>query len=271
MKFRNKLAAAALAVTVTLGGASALTGCSSNNGPITEDVTSTVAVDLDYSMYSTTMLYDTMARFSADSEHVGKTMKIRADYGAVFDFHTNTFTPVVEQYDATACCAAYYPIELAEGVRRPALGSKMEMIGTFNGSCINVTAITLYSGSFDDTEIEINVANMLAEDARSFISQAKALNNEYTGMTVRVCGHYSKSNDGFYYIVGGDSEGGDGKLNSMWDIELHSSTVELPDFTDNYIHAYEVIGKISSYKTEDGKEWPCIEVQSIRPITTYTV
>lgn len=271
MKFRNKLAATVLALTLTVGGASALTGCSSDSGPITEDVTSNVAVDLDYSMFSTTMLYDTMARFSPNSEHMGKTMKIRADYGAVFDFCTNTFTPVVEQYDATACCAAYYPIELAENVKRPALGSRMEMIGTFNGDRITVTAITLYSGCFDDTEIEIDVANMLSDHAKEFVKNVGRLNNEYVGKTVRICGHFAKSNDGFYYVQGGDTTAGDNSLNPIWSIEIHSNNIDFPEITGNYIRAYEVIGTVSSYKTEDGKEWPCIEVQSIRPITTYTV
>ena len=270
MNVKNKLAAAALAVAVTLGGASALAGCTSNDGPITEDVTSAIAVDLDYSMYSTTMLYDTMARFSGSSEHLGKTVKIKADYGAVFDFSSNTFTYVVEQYDATACCAAYYPIVLEEGVKQPALGSAMEMVGTFAEGYITVSAITLYSGGFDDTEIDINAANMTATEIVSFTNKVRALKNDYVGQTVRICGHYAMSQDGFSYLVGYE-EGDGGKLDSTWSVEIHSSSVEFPVINDNYIHAYEIIGTVSSYKTDDGKEWPCIEVQSIRPITTYTV
>lgn len=270
MKFRNKIAATVLALTLTVSGASALTGCGSGSGPITEDVTSSVAVDLDYSMFSTTMLYDTMAQFSGSSEHFGKTVKIRAEYGAVFDFSSNSFTHVVEQYDATACCAAYYPITLDEGVKQPALGSKMEMVGTFKDGYIAVSAITLYSGGFDETKIDINAANMSTSDVTAFTNKVRTLKNEYVGQTVRLCGHYALSQDGFSYLIGYD-EGSDGKLNSTWSVEIHSESVEFPEINDNYVRAYEVIGTVSSYKTEDGKEWPCIEVQSIRAITTYTV
>lgn len=270
MNFRTKLAATALALTLALGGASALTSCGESTGPITEDVTSSVSVDLDYSSYSSTMLYDTMARFQGSSEHLGKTVKIRADYGAVYDFSSNSFVNVVEQYDATACCAAYYPIVLGEGVKQPALGSEMEMVGTFSDGYITVSAITLFSGSFDDTKIDINAANMSAADVVSFTNKVRTLNNSYVGQTVRICGHYALSQDGFSYLIGYE-EGDGGKLNSTWSVEIHSENVEFPEFNDNYLHAFEVIGTVSSYKTEDGKEWPCIEVQSLRPITTYTV
>ena len=139
MKLKKQIIASALALTVALGCVSALTGCADANAPISEDVTSGVSVDLDYSMYSSTMLYDTMAQFSGSSQHLGKTVKIRAEYGAVFDFSSNNFVTVVEQYDATACCAAYYPIVLGDGVRQPALGSEMEMIGTFSDGYITVS------------------------------------------------------------------------------------------------------------------------------------
>lgn len=269
MKIRTKIAATALALTLTLGGASAFTGCGSGSGPITEDVTSTVAVDLDYSMYSSTMLYDTMAQFSGSSQHMGKTVKIRAEYGAVFDFSSNSFVNVVEQYDATACCAAYYPIVLNDGVKQPALGSSMEMVGTFGDGYISVSAITLFSGSFDDTAIDIDAANMSTTDITTLTTKIRTLKNDYVGQTVRICGHYALSQDGFSYLIGYDENGNE--LKSTWSVEIHSESVEFPEINDNYIHAYEVIGTVSSYKTPDGNEWPCIEVKSIRPITTYSV
>ena len=269
MNFRNKLMSAILAATLTVSGSAFLTGCSGEK-EVTEDVTSSVNVDLDYSKYSSTMLYDTMAKFSTDTSLFGKTVKIRAEYGAVFDFSSNSFINVVEQYDATACCAAYYPIELAEGVKQPALGSKMEMVGTFGNGHIVVTGITLYSGGFDDTNIDINAAEMSPVEIINFATKVRTLNNEYVGKTVRICGHYSMSQDGFSYLVG-YQDGENDKLQSTWSMEIHSENVTFPEITDNYIRAYEVIGVVSSYKTPDGKEWPCIEVQSIRPITTYTV
>lgn len=271
MKLRNKIAATALALSLTFSGVSAFSGCGTAEGPVSDDVTSSVTVDYDYSAYSTTMLYDTMTKFSTSSEYLGKTVKIRADYGAIFDFSSNNFVHVVEQYDATACCAAYYPIVLGEGVQQPALGSQMEMIGTFCDGYINVTAITLFSGGFDDTKIDINAANMSTAEVTALTTKIRTLNNEYVGQTVRLCGHYAKSEDGFSYLLGYDEGEGD-KLKSTWSVEIHTSgSVEFPTINDNYIHAYEVIGTVSSYKTPDGKEWPCIEVKSIRPITTYTV
>ena len=270
MKIRTKIAATALAFAVTVGCASALTGCSENSGPVTEDVTSAVAVELDYSMYSSTMLYDTMAQFSATSQHMGKTVKIRAEYGAVFDFSTNSFVNVVEQYDATACCAAYYPIVLGDGVKKPALGSKMEMVGTFSDGYITVSAITLFSGCFEDTEIDVNATAMSATEIVKFTNTVRSLNNSYVGQTVRISGHYAMSQDGFSYLIGYE-EGSEGKLNSTWSVEIHSETVEFPEINDNYVRAYEVVGTVSSYKTPDGNEWPCIEVKSIRAITTYSI
>jgi len=272
MMLKNKLLAAALAFTLTLGGVAHMTGCTarSNGGePITEDVTSDVAVELDYSLYSSTMLYDVMTKFSGNSDLLGKTVKIHADYGAVFDFSSNSFVNVIEQYDATACCAAYYPLEFDEGIKVPALGSEIEMVGTFCDGYISVSAVTLYSGSFDETEININAANMSSDDIKNFTNKIRALKNDYVGQTVRICGHYSKSSDGFLWLVG--YEGDNSSATPTWSVEIHSESVSFPEIKDKYIRAYEVIGTVSSYKTPDGKEWPCIEVQSIRPITTFTV
>ena len=51
---------------------SSLTSCGGDEPIVGQDNTSALTVDLDYSKYSDTMLYDTMVKFSADSEHRGK-------------------------------------------------------------------------------------------------------------------------------------------------------------------------------------------------------
>ena len=243
-------------------------GCS-NEKPIGEDNTSATAVDLDYSKYSATMLYDVMSKLSAKT-HMGQTVKIRGDFGAVYNFATNSYINVIEQYDATACCAAYYEVRLADGVDRPAIGSRIEMVGVFEANYIKITAITLFKGKIDNTVPEIDAANMSKSELNTFLSTIKSTTNQYTGKTVRICGHYGSSN-GLSFVVGYKENALTNKLESDWSYELHSSTVEFPKVTDNSLRAYEIIGTVSSYTDADGKAWPCIEVTSIRSITTYSL
>ena len=266
---KNRAIATVLTVILIVSLAANLCGCGAASGPISEDTTSSIRVDLDYSKYSASMLYDTINKFSADSVHNGKTVKIKAEYGGFYNSATNTYINVIEKFDSTACCAAYYQVVLAEGITKPAIGSTVEIVGTFDNGFISVSALTLYSGSFDDTVIDIDASNMTRSDLDTFLKTIKSTPNEYTGKTVRICGHYAKSNDGFSYVVGYEQNAMGGNLTSIWDFEVHSETVEFPVFTDNYLNAFEIIGTVSSYQTA-GQTWPCIEVQSIRPITTFT-
>jgi len=212
------------------------------------------------------MLYDVMTKFS-DKSNIGKTVKIRAEFGAVYNYATNTYINVIEQYDATACCAAYYEIRLADGIDRPAIGSKIEMVGVFESGYIKVNELTLIDGEIDNTVPEIDAANMPKAELISFLSDIKSVNNEHKDKTVRICGHYGMNN-GLSFIVGYKQDTGN-KVKAEWNYELHSDNVELPTINDTYIHTYEVIGTVSSYKDSSGGVWPCIEVKSIRPITTY--
>lgn len=270
MKIMNNRAIAfLLALILSVSLIATVSGCASDSKPIGDDNTSALAVDLDYSKYSASMLYDTINKFSADSEHNGKTVKIKAEYGGFYNSATNTYINVIEKFDSTACCAAFYQVVLAEGITKPAIGSTVEIVGTFENGFISVSALTLYKGSFDNTAIDIDASNMTRSDLDQFLKTIKSVPNEYTGKTVRICGHYAKSSDGFSYVVGYEQNALGGNLTAIWDFEVHSETVEFPVITDNYMNSYEIIGTVSSYQTA-GQTWPCIEVQSIRPITTFT-
>ncbi|MBR2460788.1 MAG: hypothetical protein IKB34_06135 [Clostridia bacterium] len=247
-----------------------LSGCGGSGTVSGKDNTSGIKVDVDYSRYSDTMLYDAMQKFASDSDLLGKTVKIRAEYGGVFDFTKNTYINVIEQFDATACCAAYYQLKLGEGVEKPHIGSEIEIVGTFEKGYINVSALTLVKGNFDTTKVDVDAANMSRDDLTAFLDTIKLPNNEYKGKTVRICGHYAKSKDGFHYLVGYESSLMSNQLTSTWSFEIHSDSVEFPEINDNYIYAYEIIGTVSTYTVDNGT-WPCIEIISFRPITTYNV
>lgn len=258
-----------LAVILLTAVAATVCGCGGANRPIGEDNTSAIKTDLDYSKYSASMVYDTINKFSS-ADNLGKTVKIRAEYGGFFSFPDNSYINVIEKFDSTACCAAYYQVILAEGITTPAIGSTVEIVGTFEEGFISVSALTLYSGSFDATTVDVDASKMSVSELNSFLATIKTVPNEYTDKTVRICGHYAFSEkDGFRYLVGYEENALSGKLTTTWDFEIHSETVAFPETIDNYLNCYEVIGKISSYQLA-GQTWPCIEVQSIRPITTYT-
>lgn len=122
-------------LTLSLLLSSSLISCKDdsddNEDLIGEDNTSQITVDLDYSLFSDTMLYDTIAMIQdGKSSAEGKTIKIRAEYGAYYDFNSNTFYNVIEKYDATACCAAYLELRFPDEIARPVLGSRIEIVGT---------------------------------------------------------------------------------------------------------------------------------------------
>ena len=142
------------------------------------------------------------------------------------------------------------------------------MIGIFEADYIKVTAITLLNGEIDNTVPEIDASNMTKSELTAFLSAIKNTQNQYTGKTVRICGHYGSNKD-LSYVVGYKQNTVSNKLESEWSFELYSSTVKFPEISDNYIHTYEIIGTVSSYTDTNGSVWPCIDVKSIRPITTY--
>ena len=271
---KKSLISLLLLLTLLLSFAPA--GCGKGEEVIGEDNTSALSVDLDYSKLSDTMLYDTMTTFvTKDFDGYGKTVKIRAEYGAYFNFEKNEYYNVIEKFDATACCAAYYEVRLADGVQTPAIGSRVEIVGKFvgadGGGYIDVTALTLYSGGLDASVPDIDTADLSLTELQAFLGQAGVVGNQHTGKTVRLCGHYAyNEKEDLHFLVGYKKNPVSGQLSTTWSIELHSETVQFPKITDNYVYAYEIIGTVSSYTVENAT-YPCIEVSSVRLVTNFTV
>lgn len=267
-------------LTLSLLLSSSLISCKDdsddNEDLIGEDNTSQITVDLDYSLFSDTMLYDTIAMIQdGKSSAEGKTIKIRAEYGAYYDFNSNTFYNVIEKYDATACCAAYLELRFPDEIARPVLGSRIEIVGTVcdNGKYIDVTAMTIVSipdnvSSASETKFDIDTTTLSVSELKSLIGEFGNIGNSYTGKTVRICGGYEMSKDGYSYLVGYQKNAIGSNVTSTWNIELHSDKVEFPSATTGYVNCYEIIGTISSY-IEGGTKYACIEVETILPISTY--
>lgn len=255
-------------LTLVLLLSSSLISCAGSNN----------AIDLDYSRYSDTMLYDTIGKLqSGEISAEGKNIKLRAEYGAYYDFNTNSFVNVIEKYDATACCAAYLELRFPDTIAKPVLGSSIEIVGTVRGSgksgYIDVTAMTTISipnsaSSATEPKFDLDTTTLSASELKSLVGELGKIGNSHTGKTVRVCGSYDMSADGYSYLVGYQKNAIGSNVTSIWNIELHSSKLEFPSATPGYVNCYEVIGTVSSY-VEGGIKYACIEVESILPINNY--
>lgn len=260
----------------TIITAAALTGCEESKESVEgSDNTSFLETDVNYSKYSSTMLYDTIYNlYTGETSLDGKTVKIRSDYGAYYDYTTNSVKYVIEIYDATACCAAFYELRFADGSSLPAIGSRIEIVGTVYGSgstgYIEVTAWTLINGSFDTAEIDIDATQMSLSDLEDFLDKINTVSNQYSGQTVRIFGHYEKNSGGYSYVKGFKSSSMSDTLTTIWGFELYSDSVEYPEVTAGYLNCYEIIGTITTYTASDGT-WPCIKVQSIRVVNNYYI
>lgn len=227
---------------------------------------------LDYRLFTDTMVYDEINKLSTGELSAdGKTIMLKAELGAYYVFSENRFMTVIEKYDATACCAAYYELRFSDAAARPTLGSSIEISGTVHGTgsegYIEVTECKTVSGA-PAASADIDTTAFTSEELTEFLETCSATGNEYIGKTVRICGGYEPERLISYYRTQS------GKIYAKKLAVVHSDALELPQVDTGYMNCYEIVGIIEAPRLEisDQKSvwYPCISITQISAVNNYT-
>ena len=113
-------------------------GCSGNGsdnlGNRTAEERDAVEIDIDLSRLSTTVLSAEVSNIYSNSrEHIGKTIRVRGTYDAVYDPQSNIFFKYILTLDEDDCCKEGFEIRVSGDLvfpdDYPELGTPIEVDG----------------------------------------------------------------------------------------------------------------------------------------------